>query len=172
MGSNNPAGADNQQERSGFEQWVVGFVDGEGCFGISVVKNDVCKLGWQVQHEFSVTQSELSYPSLERLQGFFGVGTLIPNSRTDNHRECLWRFSVKRRGDLLEMIVPFFEKHPLVTAKRRDFELFREVLHLVQDGRHLTADGLEDIARLTEGMNRRERSRYLESSEAIRQPTP
>ena len=31
MDSENLIGADNQQERSGIEQWVVGFVDGEGC---------------------------------------------------------------------------------------------------------------------------------------------
>jgi hypothetical protein len=37
--SENPIGADNQQERPGVEQWVVGFVDGEGCFSISVVRN-------------------------------------------------------------------------------------------------------------------------------------
>ena len=52
MDSEKPIGAVNQQERPGFEQWVVGFVDGEGCFSISVVKNVGCRLGWQVQHEF------------------------------------------------------------------------------------------------------------------------
>jgi hypothetical protein len=57
MDSDNPTGADNQQERPGIEQWVVGFVDGEGCFSISVVRNTGCLLGWQVQHEFSVTPS-------------------------------------------------------------------------------------------------------------------
>jgi hypothetical protein len=57
MPSDNPSGAGNQQERPGLEQWVVGFVDGEGCFSISVVRNPGCLLGWQVQHEFSVTQA-------------------------------------------------------------------------------------------------------------------
>jgi LAGLIDADG endonuclease len=57
MASDNPPGAGNQQERPGLEQWVVGFVDGEGCFSISVVRNPGCLLGWQVQHEFSVTQA-------------------------------------------------------------------------------------------------------------------
>ncbi len=57
MDSDNLPGADNQQERPGIEQWVVGFVDGEGCFSISVVRNTGCLLGWQVQHEFSVTQA-------------------------------------------------------------------------------------------------------------------
>jgi len=57
MNSENPSGAVNQQERPGFEQWVVGFVDGEGCFSISVVNNAGCRLGWQVQPEFAVPQN-------------------------------------------------------------------------------------------------------------------
>jgi hypothetical protein len=170
MGSDNPTGAVNQQERPGFEQWVVGFVDGEGCFSISVVRNRVCRLGWQVQHEFSVTQGAPSLPALELLRQFFGVGMLIMNRRHDNHREPLWRFSVKRRVDLMDVVVPFFEDHPLVTAKRADFELFREALELIEAGEHLKSTGLSRIAALTERMNRRQRSRYLESSEAIRQP--
>ena len=68
MPSDNPSGAGNQQERPGLEQWVVGFVDGEGCFSISVVRNPGCLLGWQVQHEFSVTQAAPSRPALELLQ--------------------------------------------------------------------------------------------------------
>ena len=77
MASDNPSGADNQQERPGIEQWIVGFVDGEGCFAISVVRNAGCRLGWQVQHEFSVTQSAASLAALELLREIFGVGHLI-----------------------------------------------------------------------------------------------
>jgi hypothetical protein len=109
MGSNKPRGADNQQERPGIEQWVVGFTDGEGCFAISVVRNDTCRLGWQVQHEYSVTQSASSRPALELSQEFFGVGHLIRNSRHDDHRDALWRFSVKRRSDLATLIIPFLK---------------------------------------------------------------
>ena len=48
----------------------------------------------------------------------------IENTRTDNHREPLLRFSVKRRSDLVGVVVPFFEAHPLRTAKQLDFERF------------------------------------------------
>src|SRR3954447_9164945 len=171
MASDNPSGADNQQERPGFEQWVVGFVDGEGCFSISVVRNPGCRLGWQVQHEFSVTQAASSRPALELLREYFGCGSIIESSRRDNHRENLLRFSVKRREDLLVNVIPFFEEHPLRTAKRSDFQRFTTVLRSMQTGVHLTESGLRWIARETERMNRRQRSRYLESSEAIRQPT-
>ena len=171
MASDNPSGADNQQERPGIEQWIVGFVDGEGCFAISVVRNAGCRLGWQVQHEFSVTQAATSLGALELLREIFGVGHLIVNRRHDNHRGPMWRFSVKRRHELLDVVVPFFEEHPLITAKRDDFIRFSSVLHLMQAGEHLHADGLRRIAGVTEQMNRRGRSQYLESSEAIRQPT-
>ena len=86
MGRDNPTGADNQQERPGVEQWAVGFVDGEGCFSISVVRNPGCRLGWQLQHEFSVTQASSSRVALELLQQVFGCGTIIEQLRTDDHR--------------------------------------------------------------------------------------
>ena len=170
MRGDNPTGAGNQQERPGLEQWVVGFVDGEGCFSISVVRNTGCLLGWQVQHEFSVAQAAPSRPALELLQQVFGCGQIIENRRHDNHRHPLLRFSVKRRSELVSVVVPFFEEHPLVTAKRSDFEAFASVLCMMQANAHLRADGLARIAALTERMNRRARSRYLESSEAIRRP--
>jgi hypothetical protein len=37
--SDNVTGAENQQERlSEFRGWVIGFVDGEGCFSIGLVR--------------------------------------------------------------------------------------------------------------------------------------
>src|SRR5262245_48224428 len=117
VSSDNPIGADNQQERPATEQWVVGFVDGEGCFSISVVRNAGCRLGWQVQHEFSVTQNGTSRAALEDLIEVFGCGTIIENHRTDDHRDQLLRFSVKRRSDLVVTVVPFFKANPLRTAK-------------------------------------------------------
>ena len=172
MGSDNPSGAGNQQERPGIEQWVVGFVDGEGCFSISVVRNAGCSLGWQVQHEFSVTQAAPSRGALGLLRGHFGCGTIIEQQRHDNHRTSLLRFSVKRRRDLVDVVLPFFEQNPLRTAKRRDFELFASAIRRMEAGDHLGSDGLRGIALLTEQMNRKQQSRYLESSEAIRQPAP
>ena len=170
MSSENPSGAGNQQERPGIEQWIVGFVDGEGCFSISVVSNAVCRLGWQVQHEFSVTQAAGSRAALDLFIEEFGCGSIIESPRHDNHRESLLRFSVKGRADLLGVMIPFFEERPLRTAKRLDFERFARILRAMGGGVHLTEEGLRWVARETEHMNRRQPSRFLESSEAIRQP--
>jgi hypothetical protein len=169
--SDNPSGADNQQERPGLEQWVVGITDGEGCFSICVVPNPGCALGWQGQHEYSVTQGGRSLSALQLVQRFFGCGRVIVNRRRDDHREALARYSVKSRRDLLERVIPFFDEYPLVTAKAQDYMVFREAMSLIAQRCHLDPAGMAEVAALTERMNRRKRSRYLESSEAIRRPS-
>ena len=72
--------------------------------------------------------------------------------------------------DLTERIVPFFELNPLRTAKQLEFEKFRTVVCMMRERRHLTESGLAQIAAIAQTMNFRLPSRYLESSEAIRQP--
>ena len=162
--------AANQQERLITTGWVIGFVDGEGCFTIAITKNHTTKLGWQVQPEFVVTQGEKSRESLVLIQDFFGCGRIYPNRRHDNHKEDLCRYCVKSIGELQEKIIPFFDKHPLRTAKRESFIVFRTVLAMIGKREHLTRNGLEKIARLSYQINRQKKSKFLVSSETTRQP--
>src|SRR5258705_2832584 len=92
--SDKVSGAENQQERLIESRgWVVGFVDGEGCFSIGFVRQPRRRdrngyaTGFQVTHEFVVTQGEQSLSALHELRDFFGVGQVIVNRRYDNHRE-------------------------------------------------------------------------------------
>ena len=171
MSSDKPSGADNQQERPLAAEWVVGFVDGEGCFSIPIFRNQSCLSGWQVQPEFAVVQGERSVSVLCALQGFFGCGVVSVNRRRDNHRQDMWRYSVRRLADLQKRIVPFFEVNPLRTAKALDFRSFAVVVAMMCQGDHLRMEGLAQIAAIAETTNRRKPSRLAESSEAIRQPT-
>src|ERR1700728_4016324 len=120
MGSDNPSGAENQQERLIRLGWVIGFVDGEGCFSIGFVRQhgglgrNGYRAGFQVSHEFVVTQGAQSASSLYELEAFFGVGQVLGNKRYDNHREHLMRYVVRRRLDLIETIIPFFRAHRCV----------------------------------------------------------
>jgi LAGLIDADG endonuclease len=161
MGSDNSVSAENQQERLIKIGWVVGFVDGEGCFSIGFVRQPDrarrkgYKTGYQVSHRFAVVQGARSVDSLHKLREFFGVGAVSINRRYDNHKEHLYRYSVQRREHLVEVIVPFFKRNPLQTSKRRDFERFVASLEICRQGRHLTTEGLIEIAELAERMNNR-----------------
>lgn len=94
--------------------------------------------------------SRVSY----ELQSFFGVGQVFGNKRYDNHREHLYRYVVRRRADLISVIIPFFRAYPLHTSKQRNFEKFAECVALVDCDHHLTSEGLIDIVRIAETMNR------------------
>ena len=102
MNSDNPSGADNQQERPVIVQWIVGFVDGEGCFSVPIFKNSTCSIGWQCQPEFAVVQGEKSANVLYMyiLKRYFGCGHINRNSRHDNHREGLYKYNVRAIDDL------------------------------------------------------------------------
>ena len=158
----NVTGAENQQERLiELRGWVIGFVDGEGCFSIGFVRQaDRAKrkgyaTGYQVSYRFVVTQGVRSADCLEELQRFFGVGRIFVNRRHDNHREHLCQYIVSRRSDLVETIIPFFREHPLRTSKRDDFEKFAACMAVVEAGRHTSRDGLLEIVRIAETMNHR-----------------
>lgn len=157
--SENQIRADNQQERLIKIGWVTGFVDGEGCFSIGFIKqpdrpNRIgYKTGYQVAHEFAVTQGAKSLPILQELQKFFGVGQVVINRRYDNHKEHLYRYVVRKREDLIQIIIPFFQKYPLQTSKQQDFERFVSCMRIIQRSDHLTRDGLVKIAIITETMN-------------------
>jgi hypothetical protein len=92
--------ADDQQERLKTEGWIAGFIDGEGCFCVSVHKSPSMKIGWQVVPELVVTQGERSLHSLEALQEFFECGRIFVNRRYDNHKENLYRYCVRSLKDL------------------------------------------------------------------------
>jgi hypothetical protein len=153
----NAMSADNQQERLVETGWVIGFVDGEGCFSIGLIKQqgrNGCKTGWQVFHEFVVTQGAKSVGCLEQLMSLFGVGQIVVNRRNDNHREDLYRYVVRKRSDLNEVIVPFFLKDRLRSSKAEDFRKFVQCMSLIETGHHLTRCGLADIVEIVGTMNR------------------
>jgi hypothetical protein len=168
-GSNNVMDAGDQQERLKTVGWVVGFVDGEGCFSVTIQRCRVVKLGWQVFPEFVVTQGAKSLSALQELQQFFGCGRIHINNRTDNHTEAIYRYCVRSVRDLREKVIPFFAANQLRTAKKRAFELFVKVLEMMKERKHLSSDGLREIASVVSRINRQKPTRFSESSETARQ---
>jgi LAGLIDADG endonuclease len=159
--SDNVRGAENQQERLATIGWVVGFVDGEGCFSSPIYRCRTMRLGWQVRPEFAVAQGASSRDVLEDLVRFFGCGKVFKNSRHDDHREDMYRYCVQRFSEVRDVIVPFFHEHPLRTSKRVNFEKFATIVGLMDRRRHLSEQGLVEIALIAETMNHRKPSEVL-----------
>jgi hypothetical protein len=167
--------ADNQQERLKTIPrdhlnigWIVGFTDGEGCFSVSIFKNKTSPLKWQVFPEFVITQGSISLHSLYFVKDFFGCGNIYANHRKGN-RDNLYRYCVRSLKDLQEKIIPFFEINRLKTSKREDFIIFSDIVRMIDKKVHKSQEGLKLIARLSQTMNNKKPSLFLESSETRRQ---
>lgn len=164
--------ADNQQERPETAGWVVEFIDGEGCFSVSIVRNKTSSIGWQVMPEFVATQGERSLDALKKLQELFDCGNIFINRRYDNHTENLFRFCIRSLKDLNEKVIPFFRSHPLQTSKHQDFECFARIMDLIKERKHLSLEGVRQIAEIAGQMNVKRARAFSESSETIRRTPP
>ena len=172
-------GADNQQERpSGIASYyITGFVDGEGCFSVTIQKSKNVRLGIQIIPEFHVSQHQNRIEVLEAIMQKFDCGYIKPND-SRNPKDLTSVYVVRNLKDLRGKVVPFFKKYPFISSKQRDFETFSRVVDLMNKKEHLKKKGLITILKLAFSMNAGGKYRKLkiedvisvvESSETIRQ---
>jgi hypothetical protein len=156
-GSENVSGAVNQQER--LDAYVAGFVDGEGCFHVAVQRNPSTKAGWQVVPEFRVSQDVSRSEVLRLVRERIGCGTVRENHRGSHDHTLV--LVVRKRRDLLERVIPFSERNPLVSSKRTEFATFARILRAMDHGEHLEREGFDRIVGEALSMNGGDRYRRL-----------
>jgi len=172
MRSENPTGADNQQETTRLNaqldaRWVCGFVDGEGCFCVSIHRNANARStgGWQLHPVFHVYQHVAHRAVLEALINFFGCGRIRAKGGTSS----VWTYTVESVARLTDTIVPFFEDNPLV-IKAADFGRFAAIVRSMQRREHLTAGGFERMVHLAYAMNAQGKQRKRTITEILWDP--
>ena len=161
----NVTGADNQQER--LDGYLSGYVDGEGSFSISVNRNSSCRSGYQLVPELHVSQNGDRAQVLELLrERLGGCGYIKPNGKKD--RAVV--YVVRKREDLLDRVIPFFEASPLLSSKQEEFLKFATVVRAMAQGRHRTAAGFRDLLSIALSMNGDGRFRKVRWTELISHP--
>lgn len=172
MTGDNPSGGDNQQGRlcrSLTPDYIAGFIDGEGCFSVSIHPHPTIRYGrrWLIAPCFQAYQHRDNVSILEDIRDFFGCGRISakgPNS-------SVMTYSVYRRADLDSVIVPFFEQHTLISRKHEDFVKFAEVVRLMQQRQHKTGAGFRKIVKLAFSMNQRGKQRRYKLEEVLAEPS-
>jgi hypothetical protein len=126
--------------------WVIGFVDGEGCFTISILKDKNRKTGWDVKPSFSLSLHIKDLYLLEKIKNHLGVGKIYKRGQQSAQLQVS---SVKEIAKLME----YFSNYPLITKKWADCELLKRIINLMLNKQHLTEDGLHKIVALKASMN-------------------
>ncbi len=145
---------DNQQERlvkKISDDYLVGFVEGEGCFYIGIVKSKETVTHWQVVYFFKVSQNPSGRIVLEKLKERLNCGYIKENSHLDKPDKSL-AYIVRDLPSLTKSVIPFF-KGKLLTKKAADFDKFCQVLKLVSRKEHLKKKGMKKILEIAYSMN-------------------
>jgi len=132
------------------DDYLIGFVEGEGMFYVGVVPSLETKSRWQVIYFFKVSQNPSGKVVLDFLKKRLGCGYLKANSKTDATDKSL-AFVVRDFKDLITKVIPFFEGKLVI--KKKNFEKFKKVLEIVKSGRHLKKEGMKEILDISYSMN-------------------
>jgi hypothetical protein len=129
--------------------FVSGLTDAEGSFTTTLYKDKKLTTGWRVIIAFKLGLNVRDIFLLRQLQAFFGdIGTINYDKSNNSYS-----FRVTKIKDLKNIIIPHFQKHPLITQKAADFLLFAQIVELMSNNEHLTKEGLEKIVNIKASIN-------------------
>ena len=131
-GLNNSALDNNMSKLNPY--FVTGYCDAEGSFYIGITKESQYRTGYRVRTVFSISIHPRDKALLEKIHKYFRVGRVIV--RSDGYIQ----FRVDAIKDLLQ-ILAHFDKYPLLTKKRFDYDYFKQVIVLILRKKHLTTEG-------------------------------
>jgi hypothetical protein len=126
--------------------YITGFIDGEGCFSISMFKDSRMFKGWQVKPIFSINLHNKDIKILEAVQRTLGVGKLYKHGKNSTQ----YRISYLKN---IYVIINHLDKYPLITKKWANYLLFKEAVKLIKNKEHLTLNGLQKIVNLKASLN-------------------
>ena len=127
--------------------YITGFVDGEGCFLINIVKRSDQILGFNVNLVFKLKLHSRDIELLKSIRNTLGqIGNIT--IRKDSYVE----FIVSSKKDI-EILIKHFESYPLLAQKWSDYQLFKQTFILIKNKEHLKMEGLNKIVSLKSVLN-------------------
>lgn len=135
-------------------EYIAGFVDGEGCFSITIGKHHTTKNRLDPRLNFEIELRDDDREVLEMIAETLGCGRIYEL----NYDRYGWYPHVKLKisgiKDITEKVIPFFRKYSLFAKKRFSFEIFCQAAKVFEAKQHLTKGGIEKLIYLKAQMNK------------------
>jgi LAGLIDADG DNA endonuclease family protein len=109
---------------------------------------------------FNITQSKIEFDLFIEIQKKLGIGKVY------NNRQNVI-FVVKTIDEIVEVLLPLFDKYPLRGSKLVGYNIFKTVALMIKEKKHLTLEGLIQILNLSYFMNKETSLRTEESKEIL-----
>ena len=98
-----------------FESYFVGLIEGDGCFSIT-------KKGKYLTYELNLEMSIRDIQLLYKIKKILGIGVI--KERKSSTRNTVI-YSIRNKKHLKEIILPIFDKYPMLTYKEHTYRWFR-----------------------------------------------
>ena len=141
------------------KDWISGFTQSDGSFVISYIKTE-SGIPVRPVPVFNLTQSNLDSNLFMEIQDYLGIGKVYKNRQNVT-------FVVKSIDEIVEVLLPLFDKYPLRGSKLIGYNIFKTVVLMIKDKKHLTLEGLIQILNLSYFMNKETSLRTEESKEIL-----
>jgi hypothetical protein len=133
---------------------IRSLVVGEGCFYAESAPDPGYRTGWRVRPAFCIEMRADERPVLEAVQAYLGCGGIyhLDFGRYRGYRDRGWnrhaKFRVGSVRDLHDHVIPFFDEFVLFGGKRRAFQIFKPLVELIYERRHLSPEGIAEAREL------------------------
>ncbi len=136
------------QIKSNINNWfITGFTDAEGMFSISIRKSSSTRLGWSVHLSFQIGLHKKDTELLREIQATLGgVGSI-------SDKQGMAYFRVQSLEQIYNVIIPYFDKYPLISQKLADYILFKEIVMKMMQKEHLNEKGIQTIVNIRASLN-------------------
>lgn len=137
-----------KKKKKYLNNYLLGFADAEGCFSIAIKHQKTAKFGLVLDPIFQVTQRKESHEILELFKEQLNCGRVIKKSGQEDTE----LFLVDNRRQLVEKIIPFFERYQLI-AKKEDFKKFKEIVTALNNKEHSNLENFKNLIKKAYEMN-------------------
>jgi len=139
--------------------WLSGFTQSDGSFVISYSTNEN---GIPVRPTpvFNITQYLIEYDLFIEIKKYLGKGKVYKNRQNVT-------FVVKSIDEIVNVLFPLFDKHPLRGSKLNGYNIFKAVVLMIKNKRHLTLEGTIQILNLSYFMNKETSLRTENTTEIL-----
>lgn len=140
--------------RQYFAAYISGLVDGEGSFSLYLAR-DARRTLPTPSACFAIRLRADDIGVLQILQSFWQCGLIYRGKRGERNPEV--HYKIAAIPDLHEIVIPHFDRHPLLAKKARDFALWREgvQMHCAVQARPIRSSGRGTGKRWTDAERKR-----------------
>lgn len=128
--------------------WIAGFASGEGCLMVRVRNSSTSLTGYKVELIFQITPHTRDDILMKSLIDYLGCGKY-----RERKGGLAGDYLVYKISDLTDIIIPFFDKYPILGVKSSEFNDFKLVSEIVKKKEHLTKKGVNEIIKIQSNMN-------------------